>query len=88
MSLDPAEIRERIEELKTEIAKAQGRSEPLKKSIENDKARLRSLLGCKEGKEASAIKSLKEKVLTQDNKIEQLLIKAEAIYHGGETEVD
>jgi len=79
----PTEIRERIEECKQDLARAEGEDSTLREEIETSLGQLRKTLSCKPGKEKNAIQNLKKKIEKDEAALTDLLDEAEAIRDGG-----
>lgn len=83
---DPQAVRERIEECRQDLARAEGEAETLKGEASDAVAKLRELLVCKPGKERAALRKLREKIEAGETEVEELLDQAEVIRDGTDEE--
>ena len=74
----PQEIRDRIEECKRDLARAEGEEEQITKQIDADLAKLRKGLGCKPGQEKKAIAKLKAEIAEDEQTLNELISAAVA----------
>lgn len=74
----PAEIRERIESAKAELARAQGEQATLEKLATEQMAKVRELLGCKKGEEKAFLTKLRVQIEKDEAEVGELLDQAEA----------
>ena len=78
----PAEVRDRVVQLREDLARSDGQESALEGEIADLLKRLRKTLSCKAGQEKKAIQKLRNKVETSSEKLEELLCEAERIRDG------
>lgn len=76
---DPQAIRERIEELKTLLARADGEIEAHQAEEQKLLGELRSALKCRPGKEREAVAKLRKQIEADTAKVSTLLDQAEEL---------
>lgn len=73
MTYTPDEIRTRIEECRKDRAHAEGETATLRAEITGAREELQTLLDCKAGDEAKAIRDLKKQIQEDAEELEALL---------------
>lgn len=74
---DPAEIRERLESAKRELARGEGELEGFRRESEQAKSRLQEILGCAPGEERKALAELQASIEADEREVVSLLDQAE-----------
>ena len=75
----PAQLRQRIQEARDELARIEGEKAALQQQADTGMTKVRSLLSCKKGEEKAALAKLKAQIAKDEAEVVSLLDKAEAL---------
>ena len=81
---DPQALRERIAELREDLARAEGEEESLSGQVDERLRELRKVLGCKRGKEREALDTLRTKIEEGEEEVSALIDEAEEAREGAQ----